>query len=145
MAVAAIQAKISYCSLCRICVPSAIDRVVSLHPRALRVSAGPKISLYEPIILVFLSELLCPHPSLQWEGIQVGLGGQKKRRPWFVGRSSKFRCVVHAGTRGHVEAIGSASDNPPPFVVGCDMSHHLQACLFWLQKTSSHSSKRVSK
>lgn len=67
-----------------------------------------------------------------------------ERGPRFVGLSLELiRYAVQAGSRGHAEAI--CSNNPHPFVVGCDMSHHLPACLFWLQKTSSHSCERVSK
>lgn len=55
-----------------------------------------------------------------------------------------IRCVVQAGSRDHAKSLCSASDNTPPFVAGYNIYHHHQACLFWLQKRSSHSCRRVS-
>lgn len=146
MDMADIHAKISYCSLSAVFVFLLQQTGWFPVPQGSACKRRPcHLSSYKPIILVFHSELLCPHPNSWQEGIKVG-SGEEKRGSCLAGLSLQLiRCDAQAGTRGHAEAIRSASDNPPPFVVGCDMYHHLQACLFWLQKTSSHSYKRVSK
>jgi hypothetical protein len=73
-------------------------------------------------------------------------GEEEKKKPVFYRAIFIVNqvCVAQTETREHAKAICSASNNPPPFVVGYDKYHHFQACLFWLQKTSSHSFKRLS-
>lgn len=118
----------------------------SSHPRVLHVTAGPcNLPSQRPIIGPSIWNYFV-HTQIHTERKKSREERRRKRIPLLIGLFLQLiRCVAQAETREHAEAICYASDNPLAFVVGYDTYHRLQACLFWLQKTRSHSCRKVSK